>query len=260
VEEEFNIQLFSREAYRPVLTEVNKAFHKESQLAVKKFRELEKFATELGLGYETEISISIDAIFPLNEISSFLKEFFQTNTATRLKLSTDILDGLNDKLLNHEVDFAIGSNIQKNPEFVYIKLLSTSMIPVISASFYEEHEGTLEDLYKYPQIIVSSSSNSVSNKIIGAVDGMKQWFTSDMSMKEQLISNGLGWGRLPSHQVKEKLENGSLVAIKNLSDTLPIEIPLYLLKNKDKVMGPNTKKLWNFLIDKCNQEHTASYI
>jgi DNA-binding transcriptional LysR family regulator len=248
LEEEFGIKLFNRENYRPTLTDEGMAFYQKSLPALEKFNDLDLFGKELGHGIETEINISLDAICPLEEVSSIFKYFMEPHITTSLNLNVDMLDELHRKLIEQEIDFAIGVNLKPHPDIESVPILKTKMVPVIASEFYLRTSGSLEDLHNYPQIIVKSSPKADQRKIIGAVKGMKQWFTTDMSMKEKLILNGLGWGRLPLHQVKTDIEQGRLSIVKNIVNIDSFDIDISLLRNIKKIQGPNTKRLWNFLL------------
>ena len=247
LEEEFEIKIFDRSGYRPTLTEDGMSFYKKAIPALEKFNELALFAKELGHGIESEISISIDAICPLGEISKIFKHFMQPHITTSLNLNVDILDELHNKLISKEIDFAIGTSMGAQPSIEHIPILKTEMLPVISTQFYQKTDGSIESLKLYPQIIVKSSPKADTTKIFGEVKGMKQWFTTDISTKERLIINELGWGWLPSHQIKNHLESGSLSIIQSIPKIKAVSIDIFLLKNDQKVMGPNTKKLWDNL-------------
>lgn len=254
LEEEFQVQIFSRENYRPELTEQGKAFYQKSLPALESFRELETYGKELGLDYETEISLSIDAICPLAKLSPVLEKFFAPQVTTSLNLHIDILEGLVEKILEHQVDFAVGSYIDPREEIDAVGLFETDMVPVVAPRFYEKTDGSLRELKRIPQIVVKSSSKKSSQKVVGALSGAKRWHTSDMFMKEQLISSGLGWGRLPLHQIQEKLENGRLVEILGNKSVERIRVPLYLLKSKTKTLGPNARSLWQHLQEACREQ------
>jgi DNA-binding transcriptional LysR family regulator len=247
LEEEFGIKLFSREAYRPALTDEGSAFYQKSLITLEKFNDLEIFAKELSMGIEPEINISIDAVCSLKRFSKTFQSFLEPHITTTLNLDVDMLEELHKKILNQAIDIAIGTQFEPHPDIEAIPLMTTEMIPVVSSKFYRDTTGTLEDLKTLPQIIVKSSSKASKRKIMGGAKGMKNWFTTDMYMKEQLILNGLGWGRLPSHQVKEQLNECKLSIVKDISTIQPIPVQLYLLRNIKKIMGPNTKRLWSYL-------------
>lgn len=248
LEEEFGIKLFNRDEYRPTLTDDGKAFHLKALHAIEKFNDLEVFAKEISQGVESEINLSIDAICPLNRISGIFESFLDPLVTTSLNLSVDILSELERKVIDKEVDFAIGHFTGNHNEVEAIPILKSMMVPVVSSSFYERTRGSLDDLKNYPQIIVKSSDKASTRIIHGAAKGMKQWFTTDMSIKEQLILNGLGWGRLPRHQVQESIDSGKLRVIQSIPTINELDITISVIRNTKNIMGPNTKRLWDYLI------------
>ncbi len=146
-----------------------------------------------------------------------------------MNLTIDLLEGLQERILEHSADFAIGSNIEPKPEIEAVPLFETCMVPVISPLALPGERLCARELKKFPQIIVTSSSKKSSNKVVGAMPGAKQWFTSDMLMKERLIVNKLGWGRLPLHQVGEEIEKGSLIEITKSPMSLGLVFPFFCL-------------------------------
>jgi DNA-binding transcriptional LysR family regulator len=246
LEEEFDIQLFNRDGYRPVLTEQGIAFHKKSQSALNKFKELEKLGQELGAGFESEISICTDAIFPICHISHVFEKFFEPHITTTLNLSTDVIDGVISKLVNHEVDFVLGPNFGLPDHIEKIKIMEVTIVPVIGKKHINKNPITRDLLESLPQIVVGSSVKEKKGIVRGGISD-QFWYTTDFSMKEQLIESGLGWGRLPLHQVKDKIELGHLSIIENIPDIIVEPVGMYLLRSKKKIMGPNTQNLWKYL-------------
>jgi DNA-binding transcriptional LysR family regulator len=176
----------------------------------------------------------------------------EPHITTTLNLNVDMLDELERKLVEKEINFAIGVNFNNHPDLECIPILKTIMTPVIHSDFFKNTNGSLEHLRQYPQIIVKSSAKASTRKILGAVKDMKQWFTTDMSMKEKLILNGLGWGRLPRHQIIKSLNDGTLKEIKHIKEISPNPVEISLIRNTTKTMGPNTKRLWNYLANMPN--------
>lgn len=250
LEEEYQITLFDRDHYRPQLTETGKAFYLKAKETLSSFQDLETFGKELSKGHETEISLSLDAICPLSEFAPHLKEFFRYQPSTSLNLNIDLLDGLQEKILNHEVDFAIGSLVTINDDIECTPLMDIEMIPVISPSHVNDGKATKDFAKFVPQIILSSSKRENFPKIIGANQNSQYWYTTDIFMKEQLIEHGLGWGRLPQHQIEEKIKKNKLVEIKKATNIARLRVTMYLLKSKTKVLGPTSRNLWEYISQK----------
>lgn len=251
LELEYSIKLFDRSAYRPVLTSAGEAFYKKSQNVIEEFQRLENLAKELGADIDPEINICIDALFPIKNIQQILERFFEPHITTTLNVSIDILEGIMDKLVSHQVDFALGTIASQNngqQGLESIQISTTPLVPVIGKKHFDLLND-IDSITQIPQIILRSHTTKENNKIYGAA-AKKFWYTTDLSMKEQLIEAGFGWGRLPIHQIQNKLDNGSLLEIKNIPLIQTVNVPLYLMRSKTKVMGPNTKRLWTFLAEK----------
>jgi DNA-binding transcriptional LysR family regulator len=238
--------LFSREAYRPVLTPQGKSFYLKCRQTLDNFESLQESAKLIAGHIEPEITISLDAICSLTPLKNILVTFFAPPMFSSLNLSVDILDGLYEKVRFEKCDFAIGSILENDPDLELIPFSQTLMIPVVHAKF-NQGKNSLEKLKQLPQIIVKSNAIKPSEKNVGVVSQMNYWYTSDLSMKLQLIEQGLGWGRLPEHLINDKLEK-SLQEITTIDEIKKIAIPLYLIRLKKKKMGINTKALWNEFI------------
>jgi DNA-binding transcriptional LysR family regulator len=244
LEEEFQIQIFDRQEYRPKLTPEGKAFYKKALISLKQFGELKTFANELAKGAEPEINLAIDSIVPISKIQSELVKFFDPYISTSLNLTVDILEGIAEDVVDHEVDFAIGSYFVERADLDAYHFTDVEMLPVISSTFDLDNI----DLKTLPQIVITSNSKNRSDELHGVLSDGKRWFTSDISMKLELIKNELGWGRMPCHLVERAIANKELVVIEGHKNIQKLNVPLYLLRSKSYSMGPNAKRLWEHLL------------
>lgn len=253
LEEELGFELFDRNEYRPRLNEKGRAFYQRALITLEGFHTLYSFGKELALGYEPEVKISIDAVFPIGKLRDIFSGFFAPHITTTLSLSIDILEGSTEKVVKGLVDFAISSYLVESEELESIKLLDVFMSPCIARDALESR--TIEEaIAVLPQIIVKSSTQKPSDVMLGLYPKSKKWFTSDLSMKIELIKNGLGWGRIPCHLIEADILSGNLLEIKNVPSIHNVNIPLFLLRNKKKLLGPNAKQLWNFIREHFKQQ------
>lgn len=253
LEEEYQIQLFDRSDYRPKLTEQGEIFYSLAKENLKSFSKLDKLATELGLGVEPKICLSLEAIVPIKNIRSVLSKFNQNVFATQLEVSVDIIEGAVEKVVDGQVDLAIGPLLGESSDLEVIKLFDVSMIPVMTRENVMGYMSTIEELKNLPQLVVRSTSKHRSDNGSGLLDGGKKWFLGDNSLKKSMIVNGLGWGKLPLHDCQDELLNQKLIEIP-FEEVKRIEVPLYLMKRKDKALGKNARKLWDELIH-CGEKY-----
>lgn len=67
----------------------------------------------------------------------------------------------------------------------------------------------------------------------------RTWRVVDLATKHALIVNGLGWGHMPEHVVRDDLRAGRLVALQlEAWGSVEIRRSLMLVRRRDVVMGP----------------------
>lgn len=240
LEQEFNIQLFDRSGYRPILTKEGQAFYTKAKRALEKMRELDQFAQEMGMGVEPEISMSIDGIAPLDLLLSSLKDFFDDHPSTSLNLSVDYLSGTTEKIRENKIDIGITQILDPELPITSKHFVDINMIPVCTKKFITA-KSSLSQLKKLPQVIVKDSSLK-SEISAGLLDGARQWHVTDMQTKYEIIKNGLGWGRLPKHMIDEDLKNKTLIKVPLKSLTTK-KVSLYIIRHNKRALGPVAKEL-----------------
>lgn len=245
LEEEFSINIFNREDYRPKLTDHGKVFYQKALQAISSFKDLENLGTELGAGLEAEIRISLDALVPIENLKAVLHDFFKNSSTTDLNINTDVLGGAFEKIINREVDLAICPHFEESPHLERFLFQKIKLIPVASRELLEGLDSSADIMNRFPQIIVKGTGTNAGLSH-GVLDETKKWYVSDGTMKEDLIKLGLGWGRLPSCRIENFLKTGELqkISIKGLDTT---ELSLYITRNNQAPMGPKLKELWEKL-------------
>jgi DNA-binding transcriptional LysR family regulator len=76
----------------------------------------------------------------------------------------------------------------------------------------------------------------------------------DLATKHALIVNGLGWGQMPEHVVREDLRAGRLVELSlEAWGKSALRRSLVLVRRRDVVMGPVAKWAQGRLGDLCRR-------
>lgn len=256
LEEELEINLFNREEYRPTLSPHGKAFYAKAKEFFSQSQGLQKYARQLSMGEEPEISLAIESLCPLSLVMDSLKAFSAIHPDTRLNISFEVLGGAAEKLEKGEVQLAISPAIGRFTEgFECEPLVNVFMIPVMSKTSPILKSGkkvTLDDLKSFPQIIVQDSGQNPTAQHFGVLEGARRWYVKDVDTKAKIIINGLGWGRLPAHKVEKELACGDLVEL----TTNPLnreEIPVWLMASSVYPMGPLTQKMRDFFLDNASK-------
>ena len=94
----------------------------------------------------------------------------------------------------------------------------------------------------YPQVIIGGRKSSSKN--YGVLEGGDQWRVNDYQTKKEIIMQGMGWGSLPEHLIKDELAQGLLAPIKVEGDTEMPNIELRVVRLEGESVGPVAQRLW----------------
>ena len=231
LEEEFGITIFDRTEYRSQLTEQGRVFYQWTRQCLESFRSLSVVGREMGSKlHEPSIKIAIDPLIGFDKISPIFDACLGPQTATELRIRSEILGRGLELLIEKETDFAIGTMDHAHPEVESFLFKRIELIPVATKKVAAQYKS-------FPQIVVSSPDT------LGELSMGPKCYVSDHSMKSKLICEGFGWGRLAKHEVETEFKGKKLVAIKD-SRVKPIPIELFAMRNVTRAMGPLAKKIW----------------
>jgi len=249
LEQELGITLFDRKGYRPALTSEGQVLYGKAKSILSRSEEFSSIARHFAEGEETEVSIALGAIAPVEQVLEVIKQVSETAPATRMSLQIENMGGTLERLLEKDVDFAIAERFMPVPLTEEVRLTSTEMITVISPGFplaVHYPAITESDLEGYVQVVVRDTSRNQPKQTAGILDGANQWLVNDFDMKKRMILSGAGWGRMPVHRVSEELADGRLIALSGKGlDSLQIEI--YLFRRANEPIGPVGERFWQRL-------------
>lgn len=249
LEEQYQINLFSRDEYRPSLSADGLVFYQKVKYLLKEYRELVALAEQIGKGVEVEVRVSIDAVSPISLVLKFLKNFFNKHPSTKLVLQFEVLSGTIERLIDGEVDIAITPKPYIEQNFDMRPMTKTKIVSVISAQLVKgEKKVTDAFLRTHNQIILADSARRIPKVTSGLLEGSKSLTVNDIGFKKELIMQGLGWGGLPVDIIKAELAAKKLLAIKTplIKDR---EIEIYMVRDASKPMGPVLLELWEMIED-----------
>jgi DNA-binding transcriptional LysR family regulator len=245
LEGQLGFTLLDKSKYRAVLTPKAKLFIESSKSLLIEFEKLKATANQLSHNIETKVTISGSGVCSLDKLYKSIKLAMEKYPSTQIALEREILSG--QQMLDEGlVDIALLEGLTNKEDFDYIQLDQIHFKLVISSThpFFhlKKSEQTIENLYKYPQIVQRSTIPSKSTSR-GIHKNAVKWNVTDTLSKKEIILNGLGWGRLPDHDIKEELKSSKLIHLKSLN--VDDKAPVYLARRKQSTHGKVSELIWN---------------
>ena len=109
LESDLDITLLDRSGHRAKFTDTGKLMLEKGRVLLRAAQDLEQQARYVENGWESEITLGIDASFPFERLLPLMEEFYQQNHHTRLRVSHEVLAGSWESLVYGCADIIIGA-------------------------------------------------------------------------------------------------------------------------------------------------------
>lgn len=212
--------LFDRSGYRPELTDAGRALLPRARRVVETSAGFERQARALREGIEPELTLAVDAMFPMSLLFAALSAFDQQYPTVQTRLYVEsmgatvkaVLDGCAD--LGIVIDFANLSNELASTAMDAIELVPVAA-PTHPLVLTQKQSGRAlgdEDLRDHLQLVLTDRSELTKGRESGVVS-VRTWRLADLGAKHGMLLAGMGWGNMPFHMVSNDLTAGRLVEL-----------------------------------------------
>src|ERR1700678_1287887 len=206
------VKVFEVVGRKAHLTPTGEVLYRRAKALLEEAGALEGAAASLAAGWESELRLAVEIVFPTWLLLQCFARFAQERPQMRIELYESVLSGTEEALLQRKVDLAICSQIP--PGFVGDSLMRLRFI----AAAHPEHplhrlgrELTVQDLRKHRHLIIRDTG---SQRRAGTWLGAEQvWTVSNKATSIHAASMGLGFAWYPEEMVRGELRQGTLKAL-----------------------------------------------
>lgn len=245
LEEELGVQLFERNQYRNTLTSQGTKLYEKAKLVLGQAQSFKNLAAQLSAGEETEIGIAFTSAIPVAPIISTIRQCKEEFPSTRLEMFSENGLGPLDLLKNKQASILIIPWMNNHENLESIHFMNLRFVPVISSDSHllQDYKVVPKAVMRnHPQVIISGRKPSKTT--YGVLEGGDQWRVNDFLTKKEIIMQGIGWGSLPEHLIKDELEQGLLTPIKVEGEPAMPNIELRVVRLENEPVGPVAQRLW----------------
>lgn len=129
LEEQLPTPVLTQQGRKAVLTEAGKQLYRHATDLLAQAATIENTAKYLASGWESEVTIAVDALFSMGAVFCALQHFSVSSPQTRLRILETTLSGTEEALLGRKADLVLTGTIP--PGFSGTRLGEVSMIPVV---------------------------------------------------------------------------------------------------------------------------------
>jgi DNA-binding transcriptional LysR family regulator len=242
LEGQLGVSLFDRGSRFPKLTEDGRAMLEEARAVADRMDGFKARAKTLREGLEPELSLSIDVMYPMSELTQAVTKFRDTFPHTPLRLFVEVLGAVVEPVLQGACQIGIVGSLPTLPEGTQSEfLLDVPLVTVVAPNHpLAKYKGVvpLTEMQRHVQLILTDRSTLSQGQTYG-VFSKNAWRLADMGARHAFLRAGLGFGNMPDFMVEDDIARGELcrVRVEMPGNVKPL-MPMRVVYRKEAPPGP----------------------
>ncbi len=254
MESVLGVKVFKVKGRKAVLTPTGALLYRRARYLIDEAGNLEQAAKKLSAGWEAEIRIVVEVIFPTFVLLRSLDLLGEESPHTRIEAVESVISGTSEALLQGQTDLAIAATIPQG--FLGDALMRLRFIPVAHPGHPLHRLGrklTIEDLRMHRQLVVRETGAQRSTR--PSVESTQRWTVSNMATSIEAARSGYGYAWLPEEKLRDQIGAGTLKQLP-LREGGERFAELYLVFADRDHAGPGTVRLAQIIGEQVAKECT----
>ena len=255
------VRAFSIEGRKAVLTPTGRLLYRRACALMAEAGSLERSARALSAGWEAEIRLAAEIIFPTWLLLRCLDRFGAESPQTRIELIESVMGGTPEALLQGQADIAISPTVPVG--FLGDPLMRLRAI----AAAHPEHPLhrirrplTDRDLRAHRNLVVRETGSQRTSRAL-SVEATQRWTVSHLATSVQAARMGYGFAWYPEDAIRDELAQGTLKPLRLREGEVRFA-ELYLIIAERDDPGPGTLRLAQIIREavksECPKEMTTA--
>lgn len=236
---------FEIQGRKAVLTPTGEVLYRRGKALVEEAMQLERAARKLAAGWEPEIHLAVEILFPDWLLFRCLSKFNEEHPDVHLELYETVMGGTDEALIEGKVDLAIGTFVPEG--FLGDPLMQVRVICAAHPDHPLHQLGrtlTLDDLSAHRQLVIRDSGTQRTRQATWLNE--RRWTVSHKAMAIRAAVLGLGYAWFPEEIVREELDAGKLKPLP-LQEGAEMIGTLYLMYADREAAGPGVRRIAELL-------------
>lgn len=242
IESLLGVKAFEIQGRKAILTPTGKFLYRRARALLDESIGLERAAKRLSAGWEGELRLAVEILFPTWLLLECLNRFGKESPHTRIELVESVLSGTTEALLTGKADLAISSQVPQG--FLGTPLMHMRIVAVASPDHPLHQMGrplTMRDLRNHRHVVIRDSGSKRDANAL-SVEAVQRWTVGHSATSIEALRMGYGFAWFPEEKIRNELASGAL-------KPLPLRqggerfVQLYLVFADHDSAGPGTLRL-----------------
>jgi DNA-binding transcriptional LysR family regulator len=250
LESQLGVKAFKIDGRKAVLTPTGQLLYRRARYLLDEAAHLERSAQRLSAGWEAELRLAVEVLFPTWLLLQCLDQFGQESPDTRIEVIESVLGHRTDALQKGQADLAIFADVPA--DFTGESLMRLRFILVAHPNHplhKLRRKLSMRDLRSYRYLLVRETSPDRSS--VPSIEATQRWTVSHMTTSIEAARSGYGVALVPEDKIRNELRAGTLKALP--LDGAERHAQLYLIFGDREHAGPGAQRLAEII-----RETTAS--
>src|SRR6202046_2742191 len=246
IEALLEVKLFELRGRKAQLTGGGEVLYRRAKGLLEEAESLEGAGRNLAAGWESELKLAVEIIFPTWLLLRCFELFAQERPDTRIELYETVLSGTDEALVERRVDLAICSLVPSG--FMGDALMPMTFIAAAHPDHPLHQLGrklTSQDLRQYRQLAIRVPGSLRSRNAPWLGPGQR-WTVSHKATQIHAAVMGLGFAWFAQDTIRSELAQGVLKPLP-LREGAEMVVELYLLYADRDYAGPGAQRLAGIL-------------
>lgn len=242
LEELLGVKVFEIHGRKAVLTPTGQLLYRRAKGLLEEALTLERAARNFSAGWEAEISLAVEHLFPTELLFKSLARFAEESPHTRIEIIESVLNGAGEALQQGRAALAIAGYLPDG--FLGDVLMPIRLIAVASPDHplhALNRTLTPRDLRASRHLVVRDSSVARLGNAV-SIDAKQRWTVSNVTTSIDAVRRGYGFAWFPDEKIREELADGTLKPLPLREGSVRTG-SLYLIFADRGAAGPGTVRL-----------------
>lgn len=234
------LQVVGRKAY---LTAAGEVMLRRSRVLTQQIEDLEVLAANIDMGWEPEIRLAVEIIYPREQLYQALSAFFPHSRGSRIQIIDTVITGSAEMIQDAKADLVIAANAIIPKGYLGEPLTNTQMLLVCGHQHPLANISPLDadELSQHLQIVIRDTAQKPAENA-GWLRAEQRWTVGNFYEALVILQQGLGFCWMPDFIAEPAIAAGSLLRLR-LHQSSERQIPLSLVVPKEDKLGPGGRQL-----------------
>lgn len=256
LESQLDVKVFALQGRKSILTPTGELLYRRARVLIEEAAGVEKSARAISAGWEAEIGLAAEILFPQRLLLQCLDLFGKESPHTRIELIESVMQGTAEALFDGRANLAIAAQI---PEGLTGETLVQLRAVLVAHPSHPLHalgrQLTARDLRAHRHLVIRETDAKRATR--ASVDTAQRWTVSNMSTSLLAVTSGMGFAWFPLEYIQQELTAGVLEPLP-LREGKERVVPLYLVYADREQAGPGVLRLAQIIHEHATAECTRA--